>query len=67
MNNRQRTCNHRCPEFGVADALKRLPVFPDVLPGLDALRDRRLAVLSNGTVDGIRGLVANSDAFFGAF
>jgi len=44
----------------VADALKRLPVFPDVLPGLDALRDRRLAVLSNGTVDGIRGLVANS-------
>jgi 2-haloacid dehalogenase len=44
----------------VADELKRLPPFPDVVPGLDALAGRRLAVLSNGTSDGVRALVAEA-------
>jgi 2-haloacid dehalogenase len=44
----------------VVQQLERLPPFPDVLPGLDALGSRRLAVLSNGTTDGVRRLVANA-------
>jgi 2-haloacid dehalogenase len=44
----------------VGDELKRLPAFPDVVPGLDALAGRRLAVLSNGTTAGVRALVANA-------
>jgi 2-haloacid dehalogenase len=44
----------------VVEELQRLPPFPDVLPGLDALGPRRLAVLSNGTTDGVRRLVANA-------
>src|SRR3954470_24219821 len=44
----------------VADELRRLPLFPDVVAGLDALAGRRLAVLSNGTSEGIRALVANA-------
>src|SRR3954452_13465119 len=32
----------------VVEELQRLPAFDDVLPGLDALRGRRLGVLSNG-------------------
>src|SRR5436305_4627725 len=51
----------------VADALERLPLFPDVIPGLDALRGLRLAILSNGTSDGIRVLAENAalEARFG--
>src|SRR3954471_8458736 len=44
----------------VAAALRDLPAFPDVRPGLDALAGRRLAVLSNGTQDGARALVENA-------
>jgi 2-haloacid dehalogenase len=44
----------------VGDELKRLPPFPDVVPGLDALAGRRLAVLSNGTTAGVRSLVVNA-------
>ncbi|MFL5826564.1 MAG: haloacid dehalogenase type II [Thermoleophilaceae bacterium] len=40
--------------------LRRLPLKDDVLTGLDALAGRRLAVLSNGTTDGIEALVANA-------
>src|SRR6059058_2219489 len=43
----------------VAAELQRLPLFPDVVAGLDALGTRRLAVLSNGTSEGIRALVTN--------
>src|SRR4051794_29117203 len=44
----------------LADELERLPLFPDVLPGLDAIDGRRLAVLSNGTADGLGALAANA-------
>src|SRR3954452_2517558 len=44
----------------VGDELMRLPPFPDVVPGLDALAGRRLAVLSNGTTGGLRALVASA-------
>jgi 2-haloacid dehalogenase len=44
----------------VAEELKRLPTFPDVVPGLDALAGRPLAVLSNGTTEGVRALVDNA-------
>jgi 2-haloacid dehalogenase len=37
--------------------LGELPPFPDVQPGLRALAGRSLAVLSNGSGDGIRALV----------
>jgi 2-haloacid dehalogenase len=40
--------------------LTRLPCFPDVVPGLDALAGRSLAMLSNGTGDGLRSLVDNA-------
>ena len=40
--------------------LQQLPAFPDVASGLDALREWRLAVLSNGTADGVRALVGNA-------
>jgi 2-haloacid dehalogenase len=43
-----------------AERLRELPAFPDVGPGLDALAGRRLAVLSNGTQDGVRALVENA-------
>jgi 2-haloacid dehalogenase len=42
------------------EALQRLPPFDDVRAGLDALAGRRLAVLSNGTADGVRALVENA-------
>jgi 2-haloacid dehalogenase len=45
---------------GLVAQLRRLPAFPDVAPGLDALDGRPLAVLSNGTDDGIRALVQNA-------
>jgi 2-haloacid dehalogenase len=44
----------------VAAQLQRLPAFPDVAAGLEALSGRRLAVLSNGTSDGVRALVENA-------
>jgi 2-haloacid dehalogenase len=47
------------PNAVVAE-LQRLTLFHDVVTGLDALGGRRLAVLSNGTSEGIRALVANS-------
>jgi 2-haloacid dehalogenase len=40
--------------------LRELPAFPDVAAGLDALSQWRLAVLSNGTTDGVRSLVENA-------
>ena len=40
--------------------LGRLPPFPDVAAGLDALGRWRLAVLSNGTAEGVRSLVENA-------
>lgn len=40
--------------------LQELPAFPDVTAGLDALAEWRLAVLSNGTAEGVRSLVANA-------
>jgi 2-haloacid dehalogenase len=42
------------------DRVKSLPAYDDVAAGLDALRGTPLAVLSNGTVDGITELVANA-------
>jgi 2-haloalkanoic acid dehalogenase type II len=43
-----------------AERLTRLPAFDDVAPGLDALGDRRLAILSNGTREGLEQLVASA-------
>jgi 2-haloacid dehalogenase len=40
--------------------LRELPPFPDVQPGLGALAGTPLAVLSNGSDDGIRALVENA-------
>jgi 2-haloacid dehalogenase len=42
---------------GIARGLRSLPAFPDVLAGLDALSGSRLAVLSNGTQDGVAALL----------
>jgi 2-haloacid dehalogenase len=44
----------------VVDRLSSLPPFEDVRAGLDALSGRRLAVLSNGTHDGIAALVGGA-------
>lgn len=43
-----------------ADGLARLPAFPDVRPGLDALAGRPLAILSNGTREGATALVRSA-------
>jgi 2-haloacid dehalogenase len=40
--------------------LRELPAFPDVAAGLEALAPTRLAVLSNGTAEGVRSLVENA-------
>jgi 2-haloacid dehalogenase len=52
----------------IAEGMRELPAFPDVRPGLERLRERRipLAILSNGTADGVRALVEHNDlgAFF---
>lgn len=40
--------------------LTSLPLHPDAEPGLDALAGERLAVLSNGTADGLRELLSNA-------
>src|SRR3954467_9496947 len=37
--------------------VQSLPAYDDVAPGLDALREHDLAVLSNGTHDGVERLV----------
>jgi 2-haloacid dehalogenase len=44
----------------LADKLTELPLFPEVKDALDTLRDRKLAVLSNGTADGLERLLANA-------
>lgn len=44
----------------LATGLRSLPAFPDVAEGLDALGRWQLAVLSNGTHDGVAALVANA-------
>jgi 2-haloalkanoic acid dehalogenase type II len=44
-----------------AERLTSLPAYPDVREGLDALPDVPLAVLSNGTRDGIAALVQGAD------
>jgi 2-haloacid dehalogenase len=42
-----------------AELLTRLPVFPEAESALDALSGHRLAVLSNGTADGLEELLSN--------
>ena len=46
----------------VVEGMKELPVFDDVMRGLERLRERRvpLAILSNGTAEGIEALVAHN-------
>ncbi len=41
----------------LASGLTELPAYPDVAEALERLADRRLAVLSNGTADGVTSLV----------
>ncbi|HET8672172.1 MAG TPA: haloacid dehalogenase type II, partial [Thermoleophilaceae bacterium] len=43
--------------------LTSLPLYPDAEPGLDALSGERLAVLSNGTEEGLRELLSNAGIF----
>jgi 2-haloacid dehalogenase len=47
----------------VVEGMKELPVFDDVKPGLQKLGDARvpLAVLSNGTAEGIDALIEHND------
>jgi len=47
----------------IVEGMKELPVFDDVKPGLEALRETRipLAVLSNGTAEGVRSLIEHND------
>lgn len=42
------------------DRVRSLPAFDDVAGGLEALHEFPLAVLSNGTRDGVRALVENA-------
>ncbi len=44
----------------LADRLTELPLFPEVERALDSLGGHRLAVLSNGTADGLEQLLANA-------
>ena len=44
----------------LAGKLTELPLFPEVKDALDSLADRMLAVLSNGTADGLEQLLANA-------
>jgi 2-haloacid dehalogenase len=44
----------------LAQKLTELPLFPDVEQALEALSDERLAVLSNGTLDGLEQMLARS-------
>jgi len=41
----------------LASGLTELPAYPDVAEALERLADRRLAVLSNGTAEGVTSLV----------
>ena len=47
----------------VVEGMLELPAFPDVRPGLDRLRELRvpLAILSNGTAEGVQALVDHND------
>jgi 2-haloacid dehalogenase len=47
----------------IVEGMKELPLFDDVRAGLDELRESRipLAILSNGTADGIGALVDHND------
>jgi 2-haloacid dehalogenase len=44
----------------IATALQRLPPFPDVIAGLDSLAAQPLAILSNGTSEGLQELVSRA-------
>jgi 2-haloacid dehalogenase len=44
----------------LADRLTELPLFPDVPPALESLNGARLAVLSNGTQEGLEELLTNA-------
>jgi 2-haloacid dehalogenase len=44
----------------VMDKYLRLDLYPDALPALQAMRDRKLAILSNGSPDMLNALVRNS-------
>jgi 2-haloacid dehalogenase len=44
----------------VARGLSKLPAFEDVRAGLDALTGRRLALLSNGTLEGAASLLSGA-------
>ena len=44
----------------LAGKLTELPLFPEVEQALEALRGERLAVLSNGTPDGLERLLSNA-------
>lgn len=43
----------------LAERLTELPLFPEVERALDSLDGQRLAVLSNGTADGLEALLSN--------
>ena len=45
---------------GIMDKYLRLDLYPDALAALSALKDRKLAILSNGSPDMLNALVANS-------
>ena len=47
----------------IVEGMLELPVFGDVRPGLDRLRELRipLAILSNGTAHGVKSLVDHND------
>jgi 2-haloacid dehalogenase len=47
----------------VVEGLKELPAFDDVRPGLEQLKKARipLAVLSNGTAEGVEALIEHND------
>jgi 2-haloacid dehalogenase len=47
--------------FGrIIDKYLRLDLYPDALPALSALKDKKLAILSNGSPDMLNALVANT-------
>lgn len=43
----------------LAERITELPLFPEVERALESLAEHRLAVLSNGTADGLRELLSN--------
>jgi 2-haloacid dehalogenase len=44
----------------IMDKYLHLDLYPDALPALEAMRDRKLAILSNGSPDMLNALVRNS-------